>query len=166
MLIQGETRTCRKRETEIGELIVCSLFTPISSAANRSYQPSQRGMPLKVRVRSTFRLPGGECSPSFWPPRIKSLRASLYPGSEAGVRPEQLWERRKMTSWKTTAATEQIDLRKPSETEPPIRKPAPPCGAAQASPVVSPPTGSPIRLNTMPYPASGPGGPLLTSRRH
>jgi hypothetical protein len=71
-----------------------------------------------------------------------------------------------MTSLKTTAAAEQIDPTKTPEAESSIRKPAAPCGAAQASPVVSPPTGSSIRLNTMPHAASGPGGPSLTSRRH
>jgi hypothetical protein len=66
----------------------------------------------------------------------------------------------------TAAIAEQTNLRKSPQAEPAISKAAAPCGAAQASPVVSPPTGSPIRLNTMPYPASGPGGPSLTSRRH
>ena len=71
-----------------------------------------------------------------------------------------------MTSLKTDAVAEQIDLTKALEVEPPIRTSAPPCGAVQASRAETLPTVNPIRLNTMPSPASGPGGPSLTSRRH
>jgi hypothetical protein len=71
-----------------------------------------------------------------------------------------------MTSPKTTAVAEQIELGAKPETEPQVHKTAPPSGEAQANRSVSPPTLSPIRLNTMPYPASGPGGPSLTSRKH
>ena len=71
-----------------------------------------------------------------------------------------------MTSAKTTAVTEQIKFGTKHETEPPVRNTAPPSGEAQANRSVSPPTLSPIRLNTMPYPASGPGGPSLMSRKH
>jgi hypothetical protein len=72
-----------------------------------------------------------------------------------------------MTPLKTAAVVaKQIDLTKALEAEPPIRTSAPPCGAVQASQAERLPTVKPIRLNTMPYSASGPGGPSLTSRRH
>jgi hypothetical protein len=68
---------------------------------------------------------------------------------------------------KTAAGDEQIKIRTTPENEAPIiSKIVPLCGAAQASPVKSTATNSPIVLNTMPYSASGPGGPSLTSRKH
>ena len=70
-----------------------------------------------------------------------------------------------MASLTTAAVAEQIDLGKTPEAEPAIKKTAPPCGA-QASRAANPAPASPFRLNTMPSPASGPGGPSLTSRRH
>ena len=67
---------------------------------------------------------------------------------------------------KTIAGDEQIKINTTPDQTPLIRKTTLPCGEAQVSPVKSTPTSSPIVLNTMPYPASGPGGPSLTSRRH
>jgi hypothetical protein len=67
---------------------------------------------------------------------------------------------------KTTAGDEQIKINTTPDQTPLIRKVIVPCGAAQASPVQSTPPSSPIVLNTIPYPVSGPGGPSLTSRKH
>ena len=68
---------------------------------------------------------------------------------------------------KAAADDEQIKIKTtPAEAAPIIRKIVPPSDEAQASPVKSTLTISPIVLNTMPYPASGPGGPSLTSRKH
>jgi hypothetical protein len=71
-----------------------------------------------------------------------------------------------MTSSTTAAIGEQIDLSKAPEVKPPNRKTAPSGSEGQASRAASSPAVGPIRLNTMPSPASGPGGPWLTSRRH
>ncbi len=67
---------------------------------------------------------------------------------------------------KTTAGDEQIKINTTPDQTLPIRNATLPCGAAQASPVKSAPTSSPLVLTTIPYPASGPGGPSLTSRKH
>jgi len=71
-----------------------------------------------------------------------------------------------MTALKTAAVSEPIDLRQALEAKPPIRTGAPPCDDAPVNPAERLPAANPIRLNTMPHPASGPGGPPLTSRRH
>ncbi len=71
-----------------------------------------------------------------------------------------------MESLNTARVAEQIDLDKAPEVEPSSHTSAPRCGDAKAKRASSVPTGSAIRLRTMPYPASGPGGPSLTSRRH
>jgi hypothetical protein len=65
----------------------------------------------------------------------------------------------------TTAGDEQIEIKATPEKAVAIRKITSPC-EAQASLIKSMPTSSPIILNTLPYPISGPGGPSLTSRRH
>jgi hypothetical protein len=79
---------------------------------------------------------------------------------------QRLREGHRMTSLTTAAVAEQIDLGKTQEAEPAIKKTAPACGGAQASRAANPAPASPFRLNTTPSPASGPGGPSLTSRRH
>ena len=66
---------------------------------------------------------------------------------------------------KTTAGDEQIKINTTPDQTLPIRNATLPC-AVQANPVKSTPTTSPIVLNAIPYPASGPGGPSLTSRKH
>jgi len=66
----------------------------------------------------------------------------------------------------TTAGDEQIKINATPDQAPLIRKATLPSGAAVASAIKSTPTSSPIVLNTIPYPASGPGGPPLTSRKH
>jgi hypothetical protein len=67
---------------------------------------------------------------------------------------------------KTIAGDEQIKIKTTPEKAPMILATTSPCAEVQASPVKSTATISPIVLTTMPYPASGPGGPSLTSRRH
>ena len=89
---------------------------------------------------------------------------TLHAGTEQMTPPSE--EMRAMTSLKATAVVEQIDIRTKPEPEPPVHKTAPPEREGQANPIVSSPMFSTIRLNTMPYPASGPGGPSLTSRKH
>jgi hypothetical protein len=67
---------------------------------------------------------------------------------------------------KTTAGDEQIKINTPPENAPIILTTTSPCRETQGSAVRSTPTSSPNVLNTIPYPASGPGGPSLTSRKH
>jgi hypothetical protein len=74
--------------------------------------------------------------------------------------------KRGMRLIETTTGDEQIKINTTPDQPPLIRKATLRSGAAQASPVKSTPTSSPIVLNTIPYPVSGPGGPSLTSRKH
>ena len=67
---------------------------------------------------------------------------------------------------KTTTDDEQIKVNTTPDQTPLIRQTTSPYGEAQANPVRSTPTSRPIVLTTIPYPASGPGGPSLTSRKH
>jgi hypothetical protein len=67
---------------------------------------------------------------------------------------------------KTIAGDEQIKINTTPENAPIIVATTSPCGETRGSAVKSTSTSSPIVLNTIPYPASGPGGPLLTSRKH
>jgi hypothetical protein len=67
---------------------------------------------------------------------------------------------------KTTAHDEQIKINTTPEKTPLILSTTSPFGEVQASPVKSTSTSRPIVLTTVPYPASGPGGPSLTSCKH
>jgi hypothetical protein len=71
-----------------------------------------------------------------------------------------------MTLLKTAAGDEQIDIKATPEKASMFRETTLPHGEAQANSVRNTLTTSPIVLTTMPYPASGPGGPSLTSRKH
>ena len=64
------------------------------------------------------------------------------------------------------AGDEQIEIKTTPEKASMIHQTTLPRGEVHGSPVKSTPTISPMVLNTMPYPASGPGGPSLTSRKH
>jgi hypothetical protein len=66
---------------------------------------------------------------------------------------------------KTTAGDDPIEIKATPERAL-IRTTVTPHGEVQVKPVRSTLTTAPIVLTTMPYPASGPGGPSLTSRKH
>ncbi len=66
----------------------------------------------------------------------------------------------------TIAGDEQIKINTSPRNAPIILAATSPSGETQGSPVKSTAASSPIVLNTIPSPASGPGGPSLTSRKH
>jgi hypothetical protein len=146
-------------------MIGCWHVGPLLLAMTGWYTQPKRAKPLHLHIHSTFNLYRRGCCSSLWLPGRKSFRATLHTGTEPGMSPKS-HEVRKMTSLKTATAAKQIEFRTDPKTEPPIRKAAQPCGEPQPTRTASPPTVSPIFLNTMPYPASGFGGPSLTSRKH
>src|SRR4051794_1611127 len=125
------------------------LSAPLQQQIAAASNPKEAA--TQARIHSTFRLNEGEYSSSLWLPGCKSFCTTLHAGTEPGTPPNSQ-ERRSMTSVKTAAVTDQINLRANPETQPPVHTTAPPSDEAQANRSGSPPKVSRIRLNTMPYP--------------
>ena len=118
-----------------------------------------------VCVHCAFIFPTGKYWSSCWLTRRMSVHTTPHAETEPGT-PSQQPGRRWMRLIKTTAGDEQIKINTTPGNASIILATTSPSGEAQGSPVKSTAASRPIVLNTVPHPASGPGGPSLTSRRH